>query len=445
MSFLGKENPLMPHKKLPVTVLSGFLGAGKTSLLNHILTARHGRKIAVIVNDLSEVNIDALVLQGQGDLVRSNDDLIQMQNGCICCTLRSDLMNEIDKLAARKDFDYLLIEASGVSDPLTVAQSFIGEDGRMTASGNGAVLDTIVTVVDASTFMEMFNSHDLAEYPDLGILLSNQIEFADTVILNKTDLTTEKQLQDLEEYLAVVNTRAHVIRAHHGIVPLEEVVGTSRFDFGSALDSAAWEERLAARESMEEEHHHHEDHHEEEHHRQPDGTCSCGHDHEHGHHHHEEGDAFGITSMAYKARRPFHPVRLKKFLLDGMPGLLRAKGYIWLAGDSMRAWFLTLAGSTLFTEPQAYWWAAVPEQMPDDESFRTFIAGMWQEPFGDRRQEVVFIGRAWDKEALRARLDQVLLTDEEMKQKEQWRSWYESLDASDQNYILGAVKAAGHQ
>ncbi|AEC01335.1 GTP-binding protein [Parasphaerochaeta coccoides] len=430
----------MPRKKLPVTVLSGFLGAGKTSLLNHILTSRHGLKIAVIVNDLSEVNIDALVLQGQ-DVSRSSDTLIQMQNGCICCTLRSDLMDQIDKLAARQEFDYLLIEASGVSDPLTIAQPFLGEDGKMRASRKGAVLDTIVTVVDASTFMRMFNSHDLDEYPDLGILLSNQIEFADIVILNKTDLTTEQSLRELEEYLGVVNSRARIIRTHHGIVPLEDVVGTGRFDFGSALDSAAWEERIASQESMDDEHHHHED---DDNH---DEDCSCGHCHEHAHHHEEghELGGFGITSMTYKARRPFHPVRLKKFLLEGMPGLLRAKGYVWMAGDSMRAWFLTLAGSTLFSEPQAYWWAAVPEQIPDDADFKKFLAAMWEEPFGDRRQEIVFIGRAWDKAELRRRLDEVLLTDEEMKQKNVWRSWFESLDPADQNYIMGSVASAGQQ
>lgn len=438
----------MPRKKLPVTVLSGFLGAGKTSLLNHILTAQHGLKIAVIVNDLSEVNIDALVLQSQGELVRSNDDLIQMQNGCICCTLRSDLMNEIDKLADRKDFDYLLIEASGVSDPLTVAQSFLGEDGQVTASRNGAVLDTIVTVVDASTFMEMFHTHDLSEYPDLGILLSNQIEFADVIILNKTDLATERQLKDLEEYIAVVNNRAKLIRAHKGIVDLKEVVGTGRFDFGSALDAAAWEERLAAREAMDHSH----GHEEHEHHDHDGHECSCDHDHEHDencscghHHHHEEGDAFGISSMAYKARRPFHPLRLKAFLSEGLPGLLRAKGYIWLAGDSMRAWFLTLAGSTLFTEPQVYWWSAVPDQIPEDKSFKEFLTTIWEEPFGDRRQEIVFIGRNWNKDELHRRLDAVLLTDEEMADKSKWRSWFEMLDKTEQNYILGSVAAAEYR
>lgn len=393
----------MKRAKLPVTVLSGFLGAGKTCLLNHILTNQAGMRVAVIVNDMSEINIDALIVQNQGDLVRTDAEMVQMSNGCICCTLRGDLLKAVDRLARTKSFDYLLIECAGISEPLPVAQTFTFDAGDGTNLRDLARVDTMVTVVDASTFWDMYHARgEEKEIEDIGLLLANQVEFADVVVLNKTDLADEASLTAIEELLSMVNPRAKVIRAVRGAVPLTEVLGTGRFDYDAAEASSAWEEELFKG-------------------------------------HVPETVEFGISSMAYRSRRPFHPQRLKDFLSEGLPGLVRAKGYLWLAGDSMRAWFLTLAGSDLYASPAGYWWSAVPKKdLPRNKEFREAILAQFVEPWGDRRQELVFIGRNWDKDLLKARLDFCLLSDAEFEERpETWRTWFEALE--NQEEITGGV------
>lgn len=388
----------MKRGKLPVTVLSGFLGAGKTSLLNHILTNQSGMRVAVIVNDMSEINIDALLVQNQGDLIRTDAEMVQMSNGCICCTLRGDLLKEVDRLARSGSFDYLLIECSGVSEPLPVAQTFTFDAGDGTNLRDLTRLDTMVTVVDASTFWAMYNARDAeSKSSELGLLLASQVEFADVLILNKTDLADEGSLAAIEDLTKLVNPRAKVIRSVMGVVPLTEVLGTGRFDYDLAEASSAWEEELSKE-------------------------------------HVPETLEYGISSMCYRSRRPFHPSRLKAMLAEGLPGLVRAKGYLWLAGDSERAWFLTLAGAALYASPAGYWWSALPKSsLPRNKEFRKAILAQYLEPWGDRRQELVFIGRDWDKADLTRRLDQCLLGDEEFARPEaEWKSWFESLESQDE-------------
>lgn len=377
----------MARKKLPVTVLSGFLGAGKTTVLNHILNNTQGLRVAVIVNDMSEINIDALLVQQGGGLVRTDAEMVQMQNGCICCTLRGDLLREVAALAKRGAFDYLLIESSGVSEPLPVAQTFTFASEGVSLK-DLTKLDTMITVVDASTFWEMYHRETSGETSDLGLLLAEQVEFADVLVLNKTDLASQEDLVAIEALLARVNRRAKIVRSLYGVVPLEEILGTGRFDYEEAENSAAWEEELLTT-------------------------------------HVPETEEFGISSLSFSSRRPFHPARLLAALEKGIPGLIRAKGYLWLAGDSNRAWFLTMAGKSMNASPIGYWWSAVPEkEWPKDKAWRKIIQASMVEPWGDRRQEFVCIGRNWDSSAVRTILEGCLLVDDEMKEREQWTQWF---------------------
>lgn len=388
-------------ERLPITVLSGFLGAGKTSLLNHILTNRQGMKVAVIVNDMSAINVDALTIANGGALIRADAEMVRMQNGCICCTLRGDLLREVSRLARSERFEYLLIESSGISEPLPIAQTFTFADDDGVRLEDLVRLDTMVTVVDSSTFWGMFHAPSEDEDQDLSILLADQIEFADVIVLNKTDIASSRMLADLEKLIHVVNPRARIIRAVNGDVAPEKVLGTGLFDYDEAEKSSAWEEELSAP-------------------------------------HAPETEEFGISSCVFSRRRPFHPLRFQEFLRCGVSGLLRAKGYVWLAGDSQRAWFLTLAGTSFQAGVQGYWWAAVPrDQLPDDEDFTREILGGFVEPWGDRRQEIVFIGQGWDAAALTASLDSCLLTDDEMNRRDEWRGWFEQLD--DQEELTGHI------
>jgi len=375
--------------RLPVTVLSGFLGAGKTTVLNHILHNREGRRVAVIVNDMSEVNIDAaLVAQGGANLSRTEEKLVEMSNGCICCTLREDLLQEVAKLADEGRFDCLLIESTGISEPLPVAETFTfaGEDGK--CLGDVARLDTMVTVVDAKTFLHDFNEAEslqargqsLGEQDQRSVtdLLIDQIEFCDVLVLNKIDLVEEDEKVFLREALASLNPRARLIETVEGRVPLAEVLGTGRFSFEQAQRAPGWLKELRGE-------------------------------------HTPETEEYGISSLAYRSRRPFHPQRFWDFLDEGWPGMLRSKGWFWLASRMGLVGLWSHAGGMARYSCAGFWWASAPrEAWPTEADQHQRIIASYVEPFGDRRQELVFIGTSLDKDALAARLDECLLTDAEM-------------------------------
>lgn len=385
-------------KRLPVTVLSGFLGAGKTTVLSHILNNREGLRVAVIVNDMSEINIDAAVLKNEVSLNRSEEKLVEMSNGCICCTLREDLLIEVRALASSGKFDYLVIESTGISEPLPVAETFTFEDEDGVTLADVAQLDTMVTVVDAVNFAKDFEEakylqetgESLGEEDERSVadLLIDQIEFADVLLLSKTDLIDQQQAEQLTAILRTLNTRARIVPIANGNVNVKDVLGTQLFNFEQAQQAPGWLKEIRGE-------------------------------------HTPETEEYGISSFTYTARRPFYPQRFYDFLhnSEGYGKLLRSKGYFWLASRPFYAGQWSQAGGIARYGYGGLFWKAVdPKDWPEDEEYRKSIMEQWQEPFGDMRQELVFIGQNLDEGAVTKALDDCLLDDDILLQgREVWQ------------------------
>ncbi|MCH9640039.1 MAG: zinc metallochaperone GTPase ZigA [Betaproteobacteria bacterium] len=380
-----------PSIQLPVTVLSGFLGAGKTTVLNHILNNRQGQRVAVIVNDMSEINIDASIIEKEISFNRSEEKLIEMSNGCICCTLREDLLVEVRKLAIEKKFDYLIIESTGISEPLPIAETFTFADDKGVSLSDIARLDTMVTVVDAVNFMKDFEEAKMLQEAGESLgdddersvadLLIDQVEFSDVILINKIDLISPDELIQLQSILRSLNTDAEIIAIKDGRVELSKLLNTKKFSFEHAKQAPGWLKEMRGE-------------------------------------HIPETEEYGISSFVYTARKPFHPQRFYDFLHQPWSEgkLLRSKGYFWLATRPDYAGQWNQAGGIARYGYAGMFWKAVPKnEWPNDKDYLKSILEKWEEPDGDRRQELVFIGQNLNQQEICQWLDECLLNDTELE------------------------------